>query len=71
MQEAAAGHGLVGDVCNLSDGGVEIRALGLDDQLRELLSEVNRGPRHAMVEGVEEADPEPVPGATGFEIRYL
>ena len=69
VQRAAASNGLVGDVCNLPDGRVEIRALGRDDQLRALLAEVNRGPRRAMVEGVEESEPEPIPRAVRFEIR--
>lgn len=69
VQQAAASHGLVGDVRNLSDGCVEIRASGSDEQLQRLLADVRRGPRLARVDDVETLEPEPVTGASGFDIR--
>ena len=69
VQQAASRHGVVGDVRNLSDGCVEIRAAGSDEQLERLLADVRRGPSHARVDEVETLEPEPVTHATGFGIR--
>jgi len=69
VEQAASRHRLVGDVCNLSDGCVEIRAGGSDEQLERLLADVRQGPRHARVDDVETLEPEPVTHVTGFVIR--
>ena len=69
VQRAAGRHGVVGDVCNLPDGHVEIRASGTDDELQRLFEDVRRGPGHSRVDGVQELAPEPVPQSTRFEIR--
>jgi acylphosphatase len=46
--------GLKGWVRNLSDGRVEVLALGSEDQHRNLLAQLNRGPRGSFVEKVAE-----------------
>jgi len=53
---AAERQGVTGYARNLRDGRVEIYAIGSEAQLRALLAELRRGPRHAYVEEVGEAD---------------
>lgn len=62
-QEEAESLGLSGYVRNLSDGRVEVYAIGSSDQLARLRAAVERGPRGAMVTQVEE---EPTP----FDRQY-
>ncbi len=69
VQQAASRQRLDGDVCNLPDGRVEIRARGSDEQLEQLLADVRRGPRHARIDDVESLDAVPTPG--GFNIRNV
>lgn len=45
---------LTGDVRNLPDGSVEVRARGADADLDLLRSELHRGPPGASVDSVEE-----------------
>lgn len=59
-----------GDVYNLVDGGVEIRATGSDTQLEALLLSVRKGPRGSRVDDVEVLPPEGGPFAKGFQIRF-
>jgi acylphosphatase len=70
VQQAAMRHGVDGDVCNLPDGRVEVRARGNDERLKALLADVRSGPRHARVDHVETLEPEPVAGADGFGVRW-
>ena len=44
---------LSGSVRNLPDGAVELVAEGSENRLRELLTQVRRGPSGAVVTGVE------------------
>jgi acylphosphatase len=53
-QEEAERLGLSGYVRNLSDGRVEVYAIGSSDQLARLRIAVECGPRGAMVSQVEE-----------------
>lgn len=46
--------GVVGDVRNLADGRVEIRARGARGSIERLLDAVRRGPRWACVASVED-----------------
>jgi len=73
-------EGLRGDVRNLADGSVEIRAVGPAERLARLLSAVRRGPQGARVDTVDElerqagAKPDGIGGPEdgtfrGFEIR--
>jgi acylphosphatase len=68
---AAERIGVGGYVRNLADGRVEVYAIGKDAQLRTLLEELRRGPRHAIVEEVGETDAEVVPEfAVHFSVKY-
>jgi len=58
---AAEQQGVTGYARNLRDGRVEVYAIGTEGQLRALLAELRRGPRHASVEEVGEADAELLP----------
>jgi acylphosphatase len=69
VQLAATRHALVGDVCNLPDGSVEIRARGTREELQRLRDDVGRGPRGARIDGVEALGPEASDSMTSFEIR--
>ena len=53
--------GIAGYVRNMRDGGVEVYAIGTEAQLRTLLAELRRGPRHAFVEEVGETAAELLP----------
>ncbi len=68
VYRAATANSLVGDVRNLDDGSVEIRARGTSKEVKQLLEEVRRGPHGARVDDVEKLDPEPSDAMTWFEI---
>ena len=58
---AAERQGVAGYARNLRDGRVEVYAIGSEAQLVALLAELRRGPRHAAVEEVGEAEAELLP----------
>jgi acylphosphatase len=63
--------GVAGYVRNLADGRVEVYAIGSDAQLRALLAELRRGPRHSIVEAVGETDAEVASEfALHFSVKY-
>lgn len=70
--ERAARHlKISGYVRNLSDGRVEVYAIGHDAQLSELRRELERGPRGAFVSRVEEEEaPFEERFAESFSIEY-
>jgi acylphosphatase len=65
---AARLHGVRGDVRNLPDGRVEVRACGEAPALEDLWRDVNAGPRGARVEGARREALAPL-DVDGFEIR--
>jgi acylphosphatase len=67
---AALQYGVQGDVRNLRDGRVEVRAAGATGDLERLLGEIRCGPAGARVDQVESLELEPTMRFTGFEIRY-
>lgn len=69
VQQSATRLGLKGWTRNLSDGRVEVMAIGHSEQLDELAGMLWKGPDRSEVRGVEqqEAAPEAV---TGFRIRH-
>ncbi len=70
-QLVAARLGVHGYVKNLFDGRVEVYAIGTNEQLRALRSELKRGPRGAIVEEVGEDAAETIAEyANGFSIEY-
>jgi acylphosphatase len=69
--EAAQRQSVSGYVQNLSDGRVEVYAIGAEAQLQALLGELRRGPRSAYVESVSEAEAELLPQfAAQFSINH-
>jgi len=54
--ESARRHGVTGDVRNLPEGQVEVRAEGPPAGLGAMLEELRQGPRFARVSGVEESE---------------
>jgi len=70
VQQAAIRQYLVGDVCNLADGSVEIRVRGTKQELERLLAEVRRGPDGARVDDVEMLHPESAESVATFAIRH-
>src|SRR5271154_3205804 len=60
---------IAGWVRNNFDGSVEVLAVGTVGQLTALRSRLQEGPRAARVDGVDEADAEPVAGLTSFQVR--
>ena len=68
---AARSLGLAGYTRNLSDGRVEVYAIGSDASHTPLMAELRRGPRSAEVSGVIENEAEIEPQFTqGFTIEY-
>jgi acylphosphatase len=67
--QAARRHGIRGDVRNLPDGRVEIRAAGQAEQVAAFLEEARQGPRDACVDRVERLSPETTLRFRGFDIR--
>jgi acylphosphatase len=53
---AAQQLGIAGYVKNLSDGRVEVYAIGAEAQLRALRASLRQGPRHAVIEEIAEAE---------------
>ena len=51
--ERARALGLVGEVTNLSDGTVRVRAQGSEEALTSFLADLKEGPREASVSSVE------------------
>jgi len=68
-QQAATRQSLVGDVRNLADGSVEIRARGTGEELKRFLADVRRGPDASRVDDVETLAPEAADVVASFEVR--
>ena len=70
VQHEAQGLGLSGWVRNSFDGGVEVLACGSEQQLALLRSRLERGPRAARVDAVEESAAEvTAKDQSGFRIE--
>ena len=61
--------GIAGWVRNDPDGSVEVLAIGTPEQLADLRSRLQEGPRAARVDDVEESEAEPVAGLNSFQVR--
>jgi len=68
--QAARRCGLDGDVANLPDGRVEVRARGADEQLDELHTALAGGPPGSRVDEVGAFTLDEEQDFDGFEIRY-
>ena len=65
--DAAERLGVAGYVRNLRDGRVEIYAIGTEEQLQAMLTELRRGPRLAFIENVSETKAQILPK---FAVRF-
>jgi len=70
VEDAARGLDVTGDVRNLPDGRVEVRARGARKDVDRLLGAVRSGPPSSRVDGVEVATPAEMPTFSGFRIRF-
>jgi acylphosphatase len=61
--------GIAGWVRNNPDGSVEGMAMGTEEQLSALRAKLQKGPRAARVDQVDEADAKPVPNLNTFRIE--
>jgi acylphosphatase len=68
VQHKASSANLTGWAKNLSDGRVEVYAVGPSDRLDDLAGSLRIGPPSALVAGVDEL-PADVSDMHGFEIR--
>jgi acylphosphatase len=66
---AAEAHGVRGWVRNLPDGRVEVLAEGEPGSLERFHAEIQRGPRHAVVEEVRVTEETPGGIFEGFDVR--
>jgi acylphosphatase len=63
--------GIAGYAKNLPDGRVEVYAIGSAGELRAFACELERGPRLAVVDGVDQVDAEFLSGFSyGFSVNY-
>ena len=69
VEAEARSLGIAGWVRNNADGTVEVLAIGNRDQLTNLRSRLQRGPRAARVDNVEEHPAQPVAGLNTFRIE--
>jgi acylphosphatase len=67
--QLARRHGVEGDVRNLPDGRVEVRAAGPAGSLTTFETELRQGPPGADVTSVERVEPDADVRFTGFDIR--
>jgi acylphosphatase len=67
--KAARRHGARGDVRNLPDGRVELRAMGDREEMQRFLDEVRRGPAGSRIDDVDEREPDRGQVPDGFEVR--
>ena len=70
VQRAAQRIGVGGDVRNLPDGTVEVRAEGSAEEIGQLLSAVREGPSSGRVDHVEQLDADRNLRFAGFDIRF-
>ena len=63
-------YAMSGDVRNLPDGRVELRASGGRAEMERFLGEVRGGPPGSRVDGVESLPPEEGLTFVGFDICY-
>jgi len=70
VQRRAEELKLSGDVRNLPDGTVEVRAEGEREQLEKLLDYLRVGPRPARVDNVVTSWAEYTGNFSGFSVRY-
>jgi acylphosphatase len=61
--------GVAGWVRNNPDGSVEVMAMGTEEQLSALRAKLQKGPRAARVDQVDEAEAKPVPNLNTFRIE--
>jgi acylphosphatase len=71
VHEVAQRLGLTGWVRNCHDGTVEVVAEGDSDQLTQLIQELNKGPRSALVTDVRTDWEKPTGEFTQFNIRGM
>ena len=69
VEHEARQLGLSGWVRNNLDGAVEILAIGSQQQLETLRKKLEKGPRAARVDEVEETPAQPVAGLNTFRIE--
>jgi acylphosphatase len=69
VEAEARSLGIAGWVRNNADGTVEVLAIGNRNQLSNLRSRLQRGPRAARVDNVEEHPAQPIAGLNTFRIE--
>ena len=68
--QVARNEGIVGDVRNLDDGRLEIRAEGSPEQIVRLRKQVASGPAGARVDELEELEQNGLLLLDGFNVRF-
>ena len=68
-RDRAIALGLRGYARNLSDGRVEVLAIGADDAVEGMAQWLHYGPSQARVDELERLDAEDDVGVDGFEVR--
>jgi len=69
VRRQASALGVTGWVRNMSDGNVEVLAMGSPSQLSDLAGYLHTGPMLSEVRGVDEIEAAPI-RAKGFSIQY-
>ncbi|TAQ83747.1 hypothetical protein B7494_g7928 [Chlorociboria aeruginascens] len=68
-QKKATSYGVTGWIQNTSTGEVEGEAQGTEEEIEKLVSDMNRGPLHAVVERLDKSDIEVQEGGSSFDVR--
>lgn len=68
-KQLAKGFDVLGWVCNLPDGRVELQIMGEEEELDEFIRELHDSPLGHHIQEQEERTVPPLEGVAGFSIR--
>ncbi len=70
VRQQARWRGILGEVCNLPDGSVFIRAVAADEIMQAFIADIKRGPAFSQVERMEVQDLQDETDYKDFQITY-
>lgn len=70
VRNVAKGFDVIGWICNLPDGRVQMQISGAEDEVRSFLEAINQSELHAHIRKQTESKLDKPVVANGFEIRH-